>query len=186
MGVCRAPVVGSGRAPAWTARVSKPRAGRSDESLMARSPGGGVPQWTRARDTRASAGARRAVSPSCAGFARTSPLTRRPAPMPQPLDARGARPPSRPRWRVLGHALAFAVAWPAFAYWFGPRVLTSSPMLRGVDGSAVRLGMLWSLLLMWREVLAAAAVLTAVSLLAALLGGGLRRTSDGRARQVAA
>jgi hypothetical protein len=105
--------------------------------------------------------------------------------MTQPPDARGARPPSRPWWRVLGHALLFFVGWPAFAYWFGPRVLTSSDMLRGVDTSAVLLGMLWSLLLMWREVLAAAAVLTAVSLLAALLAGGLRRTRAGRGRQLA-
>jgi hypothetical protein len=87
---------------------------------------------------------------------------------------------------MAGHALAFGVAWPAFAYWFGPRVLTTSAMLRGVNDSAVRLGMLWSLLLMWREVLAAALVLTAVSLAAAHLAGGLRRTTAGRRRQVGA
>jgi hypothetical protein len=99
---------------------------------------------------------------------------------PAPRNAR------RPRWRALGHVLAFAIGWPAFTVWFAPRQLTVSTLFNGIPPAIVRLGMAWSTVVMWRELAAGVAALSALSLGAALLSGGLRPTGAGRVRQLAA
>jgi hypothetical protein len=97
-----------------------------------------------------------------------------------------ARAPSRPGWRVVGHVLAFALGWPAFSLWFAPKVLSANTIFHGLAPGAVRWGMLAALGMMWREVGAAVAVLCLLSLLAALLAGGLRPSVARARRQLGA
>jgi hypothetical protein len=64
--------------------------------------------------------------------------------------------------RIAGHLFSFLVLWPIWSVSWAPGVLVSNPLFHGVDPAALRWGMAYTALTMWREFLA-------VGLLLALL-----------------
>ncbi len=101
------------------------------------------------------------------------------------IDVARAAPRVGP-WRLLGHALAFLVLWPAFAILQGPAVLATTSLFDGVDPAALRWGMVAGALGMWRELAAAGAALAVTAALAALLAGGRAAPAPSRLRSLGA
>jgi hypothetical protein len=92
-------------------------------------------------------------------------------------------PAPRPslRWWLLGLAASFFLVWPVFAVWNGGAVVEASGVAGGARIGALRWGCLVAAVVMWREVLVAAALLATASAAAWFAAGGRIPSSRGGA-----